>query len=253
MLWGSWRGSGGTPRARILSRARKPHPAIPLISMETPNHSCFGALPLHLFFPCPQLAPGDFHAPPPSRAVTCVLGGARPRWDPVGSGQPQPCPGKVLLFQTRPNHLPKHPSSNSGWKPPRGWLCSSRVLSHLGVPVLWDNARSRGVFFWGVAGRRAPCMHWGQVEAPHSRAARPPQPAVLQVGAEGCGCCSARPCSPRSAAACKSAAEMQPGGFASYWCPLLSSCLLGSTCTGHLRTANCCTLHPAFISCTLQP
>lgn len=120
------------------------------------------------------------------------------------------------------------------------------MLSHLGVPVLWDNARSRGVFFWGVAGRRAPCMHWGQVEAPHSRAARPPQPAVLQVGAEGCGCCSARPCSPRSAAACKSAAEMRPGGFASHWCPLLSSCLLGSTCTRHLQTANCCTLHPCI-------
>lgn len=29
-------------------------------------------------------------------------------------------------------------------------------------------------------------MPWGQVEAPRSRAAWPPQPAVLQAGAEGC-------------------------------------------------------------------
>lgn len=142
--------------ARILSRARKPHPGIQLISTETPNHSCserwlstysFRALGWRRVI---SMAPA---------AGQCLCpGGARPCWDPVGSGQPQPCPGKVLLFQTRPNCLPKHPSSNSGWKPPRGRLCSTRVLSHLGVTVLWDNTHSRGVFL-GVsqAGGHSAC------------------------------------------------------------------------------------------------
>lgn len=269
----------------ILSRARKPHPGIQLISTETPNRSCserwlstysFCALSWRrAISTAPAAGKGTGSPGPPQPGGDLHPGGAQPRWDPSVN----PCPGKVLLFQTRPNDLPKHPSLKAGWKPPRRRLCSTRVLSHLAVAVLCDNTHSRGVFGVSQAGghracpgarQRHPtamlrglpsrrCCRWVPRAAQHP--ARPPRPAELGACSRACPR-SLQPaqrcrqtCSRNASASIREplvpSAEQQPAGEHLHHAPV--SCELRIAAPPRPCT---CTLHPcdpAFISYTLHP